>query len=191
MREEQEFERAWWGDCCNSFGEEAKQISYAYRMGLVALHQDGKWPIFDLRRRSVLDLGGGPSSLLLKCINGGTMKVVDPCRYPDWVAHRYVSHGIGYVREPAESYRTQRTFDECWIYNVLQHVVDVGAVIGVARRSASVVRIFEWIDVPPHPGHPHELKREVLDLLLGGAGAVEEMSGENGCVGRAYYGVFR
>jgi len=65
----QEWEFGWWGNCVNTYGEETKQLLYAARMGLTAFH-DGKSPFnFDLGGASVLDIGGGPSSLLLKCTN--------------------------------------------------------------------------------------------------------------------------
>lgn len=187
----QEYERKWQGDCTKSFGEEAKQITYASRMGLVNEPQDGHWPCYDLGGKSVIDIGGGPSSMLLKCFNGGKRLVVDPCDYPQWVCRRYIESGIMFEKMHGEQLNVLDRYDEAWIYNCLQHAMDPRSMIHNARGAALLVRIFEWVDSPVNAGHPHELKRELLDEWLGGTGQVEHMNGENGCHGAAYYGVFK
>ncbi len=186
----QDFERLWWNDCCNTLGEELKQIAYASRMGLVAEGRDGKWPVYDLGGRSVLDLGGGPVSMLLKCVNRGRAVVVDPCPYPDWVRERYRVAGVAVCPLPAEHFRSDDAFDEAWCYNVLQHVVDPQAVIETAKRQAAVLRIFEWIEMEPSEGHPHTLHADELNDWIGGTGTVDYVN-ENGAVGLAYFGEFR
>lgn len=185
----QEWERSWWGDCSNTYGEETKQITYAHRMRLEIVPDMGRWPVYDLAGKSVLDLGGGPASMLLKTKGGGRMTVVDPCEYPRWVAERYATHAIEYRVTPAEDFHAPAWYDECWIYNVLQHVRDPLGVIDTARRHARTLRIFDWVETPASEGHPHTLHAAELDEWLGGQGFVEQMN-ENGCVGPAYYGVF-
>jgi len=199
--EHQEWERQWWGDCTNTFAEEAKQITYAHRMGLVNETDGGHWPLYNLRGMSVLDIGGGPTSMLLKTHGRGQCVVADPCPYPQWVHARYLVAGIGYrqiageeLLDPTASDNLvdHKKFDEAWIYNVLQHTDDPKLIIKNARALANRVRIFEWIDIPPHPGHPHELKERTLNEWLGGVGTVEDMRvrPENGCNAIAFYGVF-
>jgi hypothetical protein len=190
----QEWEASWWGSCANTFGEEAKQITYAHRMGLANVGvSGGYWPLYDLAGRSVIDLGGGPVSILLKCVNGGERLVVDPAPYPDWVEARYHAAGIRYLRRPAEESihfnesDPDELFDEAWIYNVLQHVIDPERVVENARASARAVRLFEWIDLPAYQGHLHTLRQADLDRWLGTAGTVATIT-ENGIEnGRAYY----
>ena len=193
----QDWERDWWGDCTRTFGEEAKQLTYAHRMGLVNQPSGGHWPVYDLEGKSVLDLGGGPVSMLLKTVNRGNfLAVVDPCDYPNWVSTRYEEAGIFYYREPAEDFNAfgdgavpLKAWDECWIYNVLQHVVDPQAVIAAARRSAKVLRIFEWVETYTNVGHPHSLHANELNDWIGATGTVG-MVNENGAVGLAYWGAF-
>lgn len=194
----QEWENAWWAGCFNTMAEESKQIVYAHHMGLMNEPRDGMWPVYDLRGSSVLDIGGGPTSLLLKCVNGGRRMVVDPCRYPAWVNVRYESAGIEYEQYPAEDIDrfdpdNRLMFDEAWIYNVLQHVQDPEKIIRNARTRARRVRIFEWIDLPPCPGHPQELKEAELNAWLDGRGLVVDFRAEpiNGCNWIAYTGIFR
>jgi hypothetical protein len=183
-------EAAWWGDCGNTFHEEQKQLVAAERMGLVAEYGGAHPPTFDLAGRSVLDIGGGPVSLLLKCRNRGRCVVVDPADFPPWVFARYEHCGIGFWHGPAEALDGQPQFDEAWLYNVLQHVEDPGQVIGQARAYVGVLRVFEWLHVDPYPGHPHRLEREQMDEWLEGYGYVAKLD-DRGCVGTAYYGVFR
>ena len=191
-RDHQQWERSWWSDCTNTYGEETKQLTYAHRMGLQIVPDLGRWPVYDLAGKSVIDLGGGPVSMLLKTKGGGRLTVVDPCEYPSWVAERYAIHGIDYHVAPAETFQAPRWFDECWIYNVLQHVEDPRAVIETARRCAGVLRIFDWLETAPSAGHPHTLHAIELDAWISGGqqiGQIEQMN-ENGCVGAAYYGAF-
>ena len=188
--DDQRYEQAFWGSCVNTYGEETKQQVYAERMGLGWGGADGKWPVIDLAGRSVLDLGGGPVSLLLKCVNlGAGCAVVDPCGYPDWVTDRYAAHGIQHYREPGETFDRDESSDEAWIYNVLQHVEDPEAVARVALEHAPVVRVFEWIRTGVSVGHPNDLTAELLDgWFAPGRGVIEQLD-DRGCVGTAWYGV--
>jgi hypothetical protein len=185
----QEFERSWWGDCACTYGEETKQLVYAKYVNLRSVQIDGKGPFFPVDGKAIVDLGGGPTSLLLKVVGARRRVVIDPCEYPNWVRERYRECGVEWIRGPAENVRLGSCFDECWVYNVLQHVIDPRAVIECAKSLAPTIRLFEWVDVPPHPGHPHELTRERLDEWLGGRGTVLRMNAD-GCFGSAYFGVF-
>lgn len=197
--EHQAWELAWWQGCTNTFGEEQKQLTYANRMGLVAQNIAGKWPVYDLERKSVVDIGGGPVSMLLKAVNLRLGVVVDPCHYPLWVSARYQAAHIQQVvmrgedmpadgKMLAEAHKAP--FDEAWIYNVLQHTDDPERVVANARVSARLIRLFEWVDTTPSDGHPHTLRADDLARWLGSPGTLEYLSGENGCLGFAYHGVF-
>lgn len=185
-----EYEIDWWGTCGNTLQEEQKQLVYAARMGLVAQWGVGHPPVFDLAGRSVIDIGGGPVSLLLKCVNRGRAIVADPAEWPAWVLGRYEAEGIEFWKMPGESESlTGYTIDEAWIYNVLQHVDDPALVITRARALVSTIRIFEWVDIAPYPGHPHMLTQEDLEEWLGAPGFTAQIN-ESGASGRAFYGVF-
>ncbi len=188
--DEQNWERDWWGNCCNTLHEEWKQLAYFKRLGLVET-KNSKWKYaFDMQGKSVLDIGGGPCSFLLRCVNvRGT--VVDPLLflYPDWIISRYTFAGIGYIPTKGENITAIQPVDEVWIYNVLQHVENPEKVIENAKLSGKLIRFFDWIDAGVHPGHPHNLTEEKLNLWLGGKGTVEDMN-ENDAFGRAYYGIF-
>jgi SAM-dependent methyltransferase len=167
-KSEQHFEQEWWDDCRNTFGEQAKHVTYARKMGLVPLNDGGRWPLIDVYGQSILDIGGGPVSMLLECRGLERAVVVDPCKYPAWTRARYKSVGIELEQMPAEDYEPDQVFDEVWCYNVLQHTADPEAIVQMMRRAAKLIRIFEWVDFPPTPGHPHELKAMGLRESLGG-----------------------
>ena len=170
MRENLRREAEYWGNCVNTWVDEFKQMHYAVHMGIV--NDYGSWPKFDLGGKSVIDLGGGPVSMLLKTKNTGRLTVVDPAPYPPWVRARYVSHGIQLLQVDAESYRDDHAvYDECWIYNTLQHTVNPADVARVARRSSRRIRVFEWLEIEADDLHPHV-------LTLDGMNEWFEMEGE-------------
>lgn len=189
---EYEFEKSWWGKCLNTFSEDSKHYGYAHRMQLIINWQD----ILGVEGKKILDIGGGPTSMLLKAkgILKGS-KVVDPIDYPNWTKERYKLAGIDLQVIPGEQI-TDTGFDEVWIYNCLQHTISPEQIIYNAKKAAPVLRIFEWIDFPPHEGHPHELTEQSLNTWIGQKGNTEYLEERtipytnHGLVGKAYFGKF-
>jgi len=190
--EHQEWEKEWHGNCVNSLNEELKQLVYAKRMGLKMTHNNKTPYLFKLGGVSVMDIGGGPYSLLLKCEDFSRAIVIDPCDYPEWVYDRYDSAGIISATLAGEEIENidPDVYDEVWIYNVLQHTMSPEKIIQNARKYSKIVRLFEWIETGIAKGHPNDLHEEDLNKWLGGIGKVEQLN-EGGCVGKAYYGVFK
>ncbi len=167
---EQAFEADWWGDCCNTYGEETKQVAYAKVMGLYPGDWQGgdHWPVYDFDGMRVLDVGGGPSSMLLKA-SFAVGVVVDPCPYPGWVSDRYALHNIMHRRELAEDELprfSDDAFDVALIYNVLQHTLSPEDILREMARVAKRVHLFEWVETEPHPGHPHTLHADEMESWL-------------------------
>jgi len=192
--DDQEWERSWWGDCTHTYAEEMKHVHYSQMMGLEIIAGRGQWPVWDLEGKNVLDIGGGPVSMLLKAYNRGPYcTVADPCAYPQWVQDRYKIADIHYLPIAGENLTlglVGKRYDEVWIYNVLQHTIDPEQIIANAWEFAPVIRMFEWVDIPPHQGHPHELKKVLLDYWLKGDGNVKDYAGVDGMGGRGYGGRF-
>jgi hypothetical protein len=187
-KEDQIWEADWWGNCTNTLSEEYKQLAYFKRLGLVET-PNSKWHFaFDMQGKSVLDIGGGPSSFLLRCVNFSEGVVSDPLVYPQWVYSRYAQAKIECWHTKGEEL-VAFPFDEVWMYNVLQHVEDPEKVVRNARRSGKLLRFFDWIDTPPAPGHPHTLTEELLNYWLEAKGTVEFLD-EHDAKGTCYYGVF-
>lgn len=184
----QKWEADWWNTCHNTYGEEEKQIVYAQKMGLRFYH-NGKSPYnIDMNGKSVIDIGGGPASLLLKCTGLIRGTVVDPLDVPHWVILRYEEAGIFLDQNPAEEIE-DGIYDEAWIYNCLQHTENPKDIIENTLRVAKVVRLFEWVETSINDGHPHSFTAEQLDKWLRGEGKVETLSLHT-LRGKCYYGIF-
>jgi hypothetical protein len=168
------FESDYWGNCVNTLDEDLKQFLYAKAMGISKYNEFE----FTVGGKRILDIGGGPTSLLLKTRDHGGSKVVDPIKYPQWTVDRYTSHNIEYDQKTGEEVN-ETGYDEVWIYNCLQHVIDPKLIIENAKKAAPVLRIFEWIDIPAHEGHPHELKEDLLNEWIGGRGSTSYITLSN------------
>jgi hypothetical protein len=143
--------------------------------------------------RNILDIGGGPCSLLLKTFNYRYATVVDPCDYPAWVQARYQQCNINYFQHQAETFDLRDIkYDEVWMYNVLQHVEDPEKIMLTAKKAANRIRLFEWIDSPIEPGHPNTFDYNWFSKYLWNISAsVETFNGNPpGLHGKAIYGEF-
>lgn len=162
----QKIEKQWHDNCINSYEEETKQIFYMQHAGLELLKIDGKYPVIDFQNKSVIDIGGGAYSPLLKAINvNGT--VLDPCDYPDWIYTRYETAGLKSVKQRAEDYCND-LYDIGLMFNVLQHVENPKLVVDNAIKMCKKIYLFEWIDAPTNEAHIHTLKEEELSKWLNG-----------------------
>ena len=183
VMDDYKFEINYWGDCCNTFDEEQKHYVYGRLMRLNRIHYS-----FDVKFKRILDIGGGPTSMLLKCVNLKEGKVVDPIDYPQWTRDRYKMKNI-YTEIKTGENVNETGWDEVWIYNCMQHAEDPAKIISNALMAAPILRIFEWVDIPAHDGHPHELTETNLNNWIGQKGNIIQLA-ESGCYGKAYYGVF-
>ena len=183
----QSWEMNWHNNCVNSYQEETKQIDYARRMGLKIEGIDGRYPVINMMGKSVIDMGAGPYSLLLKTINcSGT--AIDPGDYPQWVLDRYKAANISYIKSKGEDY-CNGVYDECWMYNCLQHTQDPEKIVNNIKNMAKIIRIHEWIDTPISDGHIQSITRKQLDSWLNGKSySAWELWGN--IRQEAYYGIF-
>lgn len=113
------------------------------------------WPQAGL---SVVDIGGGPFSMLYGYPERGRCAVVDPLPIPQDCVDRYRQGGIEFLQLPAEVYMREYSgpkFDEAWIYNCLQHVQDPIAILSAVPKCAKVLRICEPMETIVEMYHPH------------------------------------
>ncbi len=186
----QHSELGFWDTCTQTFVEEEKQFFYATRMKLPFI--DYPRSSIDFQGKSVIDIGSGPTSLLLRSHNYSKAHAVDPLmdKFPQWVRDRYTSVGITPVASGGEDMDTNQIFDEAIEYNVMQHVRDYELILYKMRRIAKVVRVVEWLNVPSDELHPHILTEEILNRCLGGKGMVEQVHEPYMFDAQMYYGVF-
>ena len=184
MSDDMQFEANYWGNCCNTFDEEQKHFVYGHFMGLTLEHYRIVTP-----KIRILDVGGGPVSMLLKTTELEEGLVVDPLRYPYWTVLRYGMKNISVKVKSGED-MTERGWDEVWLYNCLQHTIDPERIIQNCLKAAKVFRVFEWLDIHPHEGHPHMLTESAMNDWIGQKGQTVKLDNVRGCTGNAYYGVF-
>lgn len=169
----QQHEAHFWGNCLNlnTWHEFVKQEMYGREMQLITDY--GANGEYDMQGTSVLDIGGGPVSMTLRCFNASRLIVADPMKWPDAVFRRYRNYGIEYVRCAGENLAEARIelVDEVWICNVLQHVTDPKVVLAEARHCLKLggcLRIFEWLNIPVDECHPNVLTPKLLSDGLAG-----------------------
>jgi hypothetical protein len=187
-------EAEFWGNCydMNALGEIVKQTTYAYEMGIFDEYGDENCDI-DLDGASVIDIGSGPWSLLLRCYNTGKLIAVDPVPWPPSVFRRYKTYGIGFINKGGEDVGDLPMADEVWIYNCLQHVEDPVKILENAKKIGRRIRIFEWLNTPVDTYHLHTLTEEMLrnafaDVETERARTIQ-LTGR--CQGTAFVGSFK
>ncbi len=164
------WESEWHGNCVNSYQEETKQLEYANRMGLAVERDQRNNPIINFHNKRVVDIGGGPYSILLKGINvSGT--VVDPALFPAWVRSRYAAAGINFVSQKAEEYCVGY-YDIGLLYNCLQHTEDPERIIRNLRRMCCEIFIHEWLETPKSNGHIQTITEAQMNKWLDGYGTI-------------------
>lgn len=188
----QAWELDWHNNCVNSYFEEQKQLEYAKLMGLETSPTHKTPYNFDLEGKSVLDIGGGAYSLLLKCVNFKEAVVIDPLmdKYPEWVRQRYKTHKVIALAHACEVLSIESTYDESWFYNVLGHTYNPEKVVKNALRIGKIVRVFEWLNTLPNIGHPQTLTEENMNKWLGGEGKITTSKRGN-MMATSYSGIFK
>jgi 2-polyprenyl-3-methyl-5-hydroxy-6-metoxy-1,4-benzoquinol methylase len=168
----QEHEAEYWGNCLGMhvWNEFVKQEQYGREMGLFSEYGNGSGEL-EMQGKTVLDVGGGPVSMTLRCLNATKLVVVDPLKWLPSVLRRYHHYGIDLVRSAAENLPDIGKFDEVWMYNVLQHVNDPHRVLDAVTKHVAVggvFRIFEWLNIPTDKCHLHTLTAAmILNSLTG------------------------
>lgn len=154
-----------WGNCMGAevWHEFCKQETYGQGLQLFNDYGIKDTLELDMKGKSVLDIGGGPVSMTLRCVNASKLVVVDPCSWPDSVHRRYKNYGIELVQDYGEDYKGTK-FDEVWIYNVLRYVRDPQRVMKNALDHSHTLRVFDFLWVPISDLYIHTL--DPTELLV-------------------------
>lgn len=198
--EAQAEELAFWLSPGAELGEQLKQLTYAPLLGINFEH-DGNSPyVINKPGQSIIDIGGGPVSLLLKT-TAITKTVIDPCDYPTWVRGRYKQNNVYWIKDVAEIYQPElaETADEVWLYNVLQHTTDPQQIftnILAYLKPGGVFRFVDWVETGTNVAHPISLTADDINRSMLAAGFTDvtvktvELH-ENGAHGKAAYFVIK
>lgn len=125
----------------------------------------------NFRGLKVLDVGGGPSSILLRSnknhseLHDGFSEgvVIDPVKISEHQKLRYEYFGVRFIQDMAENitkYYSENYFDECFIYNCLQHVEDPIRILDGITKVSKKIRIAEPIHIPTDKCHLHTFTEE-------------------------------
>lgn len=125
--------------------------------------------VADLQQKSILDVGGGPCSILLHSQNfkKPDSTVVDPIYslHPEHserlnqIKKRYADQNITFENRMAEEFLLSLSndymFDEVWIYNCLQHVYEPDKILLNCLKHTKTLRLAEYINCPTDTAHLH------------------------------------
>ncbi len=198
----QEHEAGYWGTCNGAVAWEefVKHEMVARELGLFSDYGTPDMEL-NMQGKTVLDIGGGPVSITLRCFNADRLTVADPCHWPPVVMRRYALHGIQFLRVAGEDLDDKflsddTVFDEVWMYNLLQHVQDPAKIVENAVKRVSptgCLRIFDWCYIPADKCHPHVLTPEAILNWLSGCRIVKvgmPRLREFKCDATAFTGIF-
>jgi 2-polyprenyl-3-methyl-5-hydroxy-6-metoxy-1,4-benzoquinol methylase len=141
--EAQVFERGWY----SHHAKGAAKRHNALVAELVGLTHEN----LDLSRSSVLDVGAGGFSLLQR-VKTRRGVAVDPLFFGE-LEQSYADAKIQRVFACAEDLPNLfyfSEFDEVWLFDVVQHVIDPARAVHAASCLARRVRIFEWLHTGLH-----------------------------------------
>jgi len=114
-----------------------------------------------------LDVGGGPVSILLRTnkLRGNQHSgidvgvVIDPLIITEHQKLRYKYYGLNFIQDQAENinkyFLEKGYFDECFIYNCLQHVENPLKILDRISFVSKKIRIAEPLYIPKDKLHIH------------------------------------
>jgi SAM-dependent methyltransferase len=147
-------ELAYWQRAGCVWGEFDKQIKYFQHM---KLWEDFGAPDFELNMqgKSVLDVGCGPASGLMRMFNASLLTGVDPLEYGAAARRRYAAFGIDYRVANAENLEPLNlgVYDLALCYNVLQHPERPDLICKELMKHAKEIRLCEWLGIPTDSEH--------------------------------------
>lgn len=184
----QAWEKEWWIN--NPQMHTAEIAKSKFIAGLLGIH--------NMRGKTVVDIGCGPLSLLLRVPTAKGSVALDPIDFGPALESRYHAAGIKRIIGKGEDFKGSE-FDEAWIYNCLQHTEDPCEVIRRGAAASKTFRIFEWINIPPYQGHLHMITQPMIAGALKGMGMkpIMESSGvlndtsETHLVGEFYTAIYK
>jgi len=127
--------------------------------------------VSNARGKRIIEYGAGVVGYTVRSDNLGPSFAVEPLNMPQWVKDRYEQHNIKFIQAPGEIVNLDflgltEKLDESWMAGVLQHVLDPIAILENMANTANLVRISEWVDLPPHEGHPWTVTEDMITSTL-------------------------
>jgi hypothetical protein len=106
----------------------------------------------DLQGKKIIEIGPAHIPALYFCTNYEGV-IIEPME-SEILRDITIEKNIRLIKEPAE-YVDLKGYDEAWLFNVLQHVIDPDLLIYNIKRSVKLIRFFEPVNMGTAPQHPH------------------------------------
>jgi hypothetical protein len=106
----------------------------------------------DLKGKRIIEIGCAHIPALLFCSNYEGV-IIEPMP-SDILLELTETMPVELIREPAE-YVDLSGYNEVWLFNVLQHVIDPELLINNMKKSANIIRYFEPVNMETCVHHPH------------------------------------
>lgn len=125
--------------------------------------------------KKILDVGGGPASLLLRTNNtkgnchDGIIEgvIIDPVIITEHQLDRYKYFNLNFINDKGENidlyYNDKNHFDETIIYNCLQHVENPIEILDKITHISKRIRLSEPINASTDEAHLHEFTSKYFD----------------------------
>lgn len=113
----------------------------------------------DLNKKYVIEIGCADVPALMFCTNYNHSIIIEPM--PSSVLRELIDDlPICLYDKPVEDLiltgvSEGNRADELWLFNVLQHVIDIEAFVDKCKSWSKVIRFFEPVDQPISDCHPH------------------------------------
>ena len=120
--------------------------------------------------KRILDVGGGPKSLLLNTVGAGFSVVMDPVDYLAYIPNLkelFDSKKIQFRCCTIEDSNRSENFDEVWCYNVLPHTSTPNEFLSsliLKVKDGGILRIMEPMH-EPYEHHPTKVTSDILNII--------------------------
>ena len=131
---------------------------------------------FDLKQKSILEIGPADYPAIGYSINGKNCEVIEPMplsilkeilnsKSANYTLLNRGNNTAEFILIEANSRNHQ--WDEIWMFNLLQHVIDPDIIIAQAKQAAKTIRFFEPINMGTNDCHLHAFNYEYFYDRLG------------------------
>lgn len=119
---------------------------------------------FEQHGKKIIEVGPADFPALGYCNGFKDSVVVEPMpsAHLQYIAAQCEFAVITIMTQPLEEiyFSEPHLFDECWLFNVMQHIIDPDLFIEKCKQSAKLIRFFEPINEGICVYHPHVYTRE-------------------------------
>lgn len=113
---------------------------------------------FDQQGNRIIEVGCGGVPAVSFCQNVNGI-VIEPIITPA-LGQIVDEHALFWIKSALEDMGRLPEGDECWLFNVMQHVRDPEEFVWRCKKMAPVIRYFEPVDYPTCEYHPHTFSQE-------------------------------